>query len=177
MVYPEEYQEQPYQEYERRKSYPEVVIENILKAVVGIFLIAIGFFIVVLVVATINAQTGVEYITYTNDFVITNPAAGAVVYTANPHLSSIVVTKYNATNATYGGVPSTDWTYDDTYGSITIGAGILAWDISQLHVEANTDYSEPPTVSLFTTIAIAIIIMLIMGIFGIVGYRYLNRNY
>lgn len=172
MVYPEgNYQEY---EYERPKSPTEIIIGNIIKAVVCIFLIVLGFFLVIVVTATLNTQTAIDYATYTNDFAISNPTLSQTVYTANPHLSSIVVTKYNSSNLTWGGVPSTDWSFDSDTTALTITAGALAWDITQLRVNANTDYAEPPTESVFTTIAVALIILAIMGLFGIAYYR---RNY
>lgn len=166
-----------YREYEPPKSTTEIIIGNILKAVVCIFLIVIGFFVIILVMSILNTQTAVEYITYTNDFTINNPTLSQTVYTSNPLLSSVGVQAYNSSNASYGHVPSTDWTYDSSTTSITINAGALSWDITALHVSANTDYAEPPAESVLTAWAFALIILAVASIGGIIAYSRYRDNY
>jgi len=173
MVYPQYPQE--YEQYrEPPKSPTEVIIGNIIKGVIGIFLIVIFFFVMVLLVSTLNNQTGVDYTTYTDNFPITNPTLGATIYTSNPHLGSIVVTKYNATNASWGGVPSTDYSFDADTTALVVTAG-LEHTITTLRVNASTTYAEPPTLSFFSAIAIAMIILAIAGIFGIVGWKHYDN--
>jgi len=171
MAYPQEY-EQP---YEQPKSPTEVIIGNIIKASVSIFLIALGFFICILVISVLNTQTGVDYTTYQDDFSIANPLMVQIVYTSNPHLENIVVTKYNATNATFGGVPSSDWTFDSTTTELVVTTG-LEHTITSLSITADTTYSEPPVLSVFSAIALALIILSIAGIFGLVGWRHYNNQ-
>lgn len=164
--------QQPYNqyEYEQPPSSIEIILNNIIKAVICIFLIVVGFFLIVLLVSTLNTQTGIEFTTYTREFDILNPTFSQAIFTSNPHLSSIVLTAYNSSNTSYGGVPSTDWVYDSQKTSITINAGALAWDITALNVHAETDYSEPPTESALTAWAVAIVVCAICGVFGIIAY-------
>ena len=173
MVYPEQY-EQP--QYEPQKSPTEVIIGNIIKAVVCIFLIVLGFFICLMVISILDNQTGVDFVTYQDDFSVTKPLMVQIVYTSNPHLEKIIVTKYNATNATFGGVPSTDWTFDSTTTALVVTTG-LEHTITSLRISAETTYSVPPVLSVMSAWALALIILAIAGIFGLVGWRHYNRNY
>lgn len=168
------YQEpQPYQE---PPPTPFLIIENVIKAGVAIFLIVLCFFIVILIISVINNQTAVEYLTYSNDFDVTNPLFEQVLYTSNPHLGSIVVTKYNSSNSTFGGVDSADWSFDADTTKLVVNAGVLPWDITGLRVSADTTYSEPPTVSVFSAIAISLIILSIASIFGLISYSQYKKR-
>jgi len=174
----EQFKPQPqYQQPEPEPSTVEVVIGNILKGVVCVFLICICFFIVVVVVSTLSGQDAVPFETYSQDFSISNPTMSQVVYTSNPLLSGIVVQKYNSSNSTWAGVPDSDWSYDSSWGSITINGSILAWDITQLRVSANTDYSESPHLSVFTALAVSLLVLAMGGIFGIIVWNKRKRQY
>ena len=172
MVYPEQY-EQP--QYEPQKSPTEVIISNIIRAVVCIFLLVLGFFIVIMIVAMLNTQTAVQFVNYTDDFAISNPLMNNVIYTSNPHLSSIVVSKYNSSNATFGGVPDIDWSFDADTTALEITGG-LEWTITSVRVDADTTYSETPALSVLSAWALALIILSIASIFGIVAYSRYNSN-
>lgn len=153
------------------KSQVEVILENIIKSVVCIFIIVIAFFLVTLLVSMLNTQTAVQYCNYSDDFAISNPTLGTTIYTSNPLLSSITVHKYNSSNLTYGGVDSADWTYDADYTSIVVNAGSLEHFITGLRVNAQTEYSESPHLSVLTMWSISLIIMSIAGIFGLFAYN------
>lgn len=166
---PNEYEE--YQEYQPQQSTVEVVIGNILKGVVCVFLIVIGFFLVVMCVNMIDTQEAVEFRTYTDTFAISNPTLAQEVYVSNPLLSNIVVTKYNSSNASWGGVDSADWSYDTSWASITINASVLEHTITSLRVSATTNYAESQHLNVFTALTVALIISAIGSIFGIIAWN------
>lgn len=168
-----EYQSpQPYQEPQQG---PIVIIDNIIKASVCVLLIAVCFVLVIMVTSTIDNQGAVQFSNYTDDFAISNPLMNQVVYTSNPHLDNIVVTKHNSSNGTFGGVPTGDWSFDDDTTALEITTG-LEHTIDFVRIDATTTYSTPPTLSVFTTIAIALIIMSLASIFGIVGYSQYRKR-
>ena len=162
--------EQEYQKYRPPATTPEIILNNILIGVICVFLIVVGFFAVTMITATLDRQEAVQFRTFEKQFDITNPLLAQVVYTSNPLLKTITLTKYNSSNKSYGGVPSTDWTYDDYDTSIEVNAGALEHTITALKVNANTNYSVVPTESVLTGWAIALIVMGIGGIFGILAY-------
>ena len=164
-------EQQPYQEPQQPPSPPEIIIGNILKAVICIFLIAISFFCVTVVTSTLDTQTAVEYSTYTNDFDISNPTLEQVVFSGNPHLDSLVVTKYNSSNASWGGVSSLDYTYNKDGTALTINANVLSWDINQIKISAETTYAEVPTEATLSMWSISLVIACIMALFGIIAYK------
>lgn len=172
--------QQEYQpEYERRKSYPEIVINNILLSVVCIFLIVLGFFSTILIITSINNQTSVDYTTFDKSFETDasnylGVGIGVKIYITNPLLSTFNIEQYRTGALIWSTTNPADYIYTTTDASITINSPTwLAGDVYR--VQANTDYQEPPAESVLTAIAVGLIIMALMAFFGIVGYKYINR--
>ena len=164
-----------YQEPQPQKSPIEVILNNIINGAVCIFLIAISFFIIVMVVSLLNNQTAVQYSNYTNDFAISNPLMNNVIYTSNPLLDNIVVSKYNATNGTFGGIPDTDWLFNGDTSAIEIIGG-MEHTITSVRVDAKTTYAPSPHLSVLTMWSIALIIMSIASLFGIFAYSQYKKR-
>lgn len=181
MEYPEQYEQQP--QYEPRKSPTEVIIGNIIKAVVCIFIIVLGFFLVIMVVAVTQNQTAIEFTTYNETFATTIvdmrgsfPYGGPVVYTSNPLLSSFTIDQYRPG---FGHIWTTSSSADYVYTSsnTTLLIKSPTWFTGDSYaVSANTDYSEVPALSVMSAWALALVILAIAGIFGLVGWRHYNRN-
>jgi len=173
MVYPEQYEAQ----YEPPKSPTEVILGNIIRGAICIFFIAIGFFIIVLIVSVLNTGTGIQYTNYTGDFAISDPLISQTIYTSNPLLSHITVKRYNSSNLTYGNLDTAFWTFSTDTSAIDITGGMNHFDTT-LRVDALTDYAESPHLSVLTAWSLALIIIAIAGIFGLVGWRhYDNQRY
>jgi hypothetical protein len=164
-----------YQEPE--PSTPEIVINNILMGITCVFLIVICFLILAVVTSTIDNQEAIQFRTFEDTFVISNPTLGQEVYVSNPLLSSIIVQKYNSTNSSWAGVSSTNWSYDSSWGSITINASVLEHTITSLRVSADTTYAESPHLTVFTAISISLLVIAIGGIFGIIVWNKRKRQY
>ena len=171
MVYPQEYEQ--YQE--PPKSPTEVILGNIIRGVICIFLIAISFFIIVLIVSTLNTGTGIQYTNYTGDFAISDPLTPQTIYTSNPLLSHMTVKRYNSSNLTYGNLDTAFWTFNSDTSAIDIVGGMNHFDTS-LRVDALTDYAESPHLSVRTAWSLSLIIHAIAGIFGLVGWRHYNNQ-
>ena len=169
-----DYQPQPYQE--PRESPTEVILNNIINAVVIIFILVISFFVITLFVSMLDNQTAVEFRTYSDDFGITNPTLENVIYTSNTLLDSIVVQKYNSSNASFGGVDSADWSFNSDTSALTVNAGSLAWDITSLRITADTTYSESPHLSVLSAWALALLILAIASIFGVISYSHYKKQ-
>jgi len=173
MVYLQEYEQ--YQE--PPKSPTEVIIGNIIRAVICIFIICVAFFVLVLLVSVLDTGTGIQYTNYTGDFPINDPLVTNVVYTSNPLLSHMTVKHYNSSNLTFGNVDATFWTFDTSTSAVTISGGLNHFD-SSVRIDALTDYAESPHLSVLTAWSLSLIILAIAGIFGLVGWRhYDNQRY
>ena len=164
-----------YQPQQEPQPTPIAIIDNVIKAGVSLFIIALGFFLVIMVVSMLDNQGAVQFANYTDDFAISSPLMNQVVYTSNPHLDNIVVTKHNSSNGTFGGVPAGDWSFDDDTTALEITTG-LEHTIDFVRIDATTTYSTPPTLSVFTTISIALIILSLAGIFGIFSYSQYKKR-
>jgi phage baseplate assembly protein gpV len=99
------------------------------------------------------------------------------VYTGNPLLSSIAIQKYNSSNTSWGWIDSANWSYDSSWGSVTINASVLEHTITQIRVNADTTYAESPHLTVFTAISISLLVMAMGGIFGIIVWNKRKRHY
>ena len=152
----------------RRKSVPEILIENILISIVAIFIIVLGFLIVSMSMSTVDNAS--DYKTYSHTF----PASGGfpeLVYTASPMLTSITLQRYDG--AAWVVVPPASYSFDDTYGTITIPGPLVA---TTWQVDGTLDYAAPPYEAFFSTLGIGLIIGSIATIFGIIGYAYYKNG-
>ena len=152
----------------RRKSVPEILIENILISIVAIFIIVLGFLIVSMSMSTVDNAS--DYKTYSASF----PASGGfpeLIYTAKPMLKSITLKSYDGMWHT---VLPAGYSFDATYGTITIPGpfvGVTTWQ-----VDGTLDYAAPPYEAFFSTLGIGLIIGSIATIFGIIGYAYYKNG-
>lgn len=155
--------------YQPRPQYPETMISNILISVVCVFMIVVAFFILAVLNVQIDTTTG--YRDFEQDFGISVPIQTHLLYTQNPHLSSISVQAYNSSNTTWSYLPSSEISYDSSKGLVTVNASAMKPYDTTLKIESNTDYALNPYSTVLTVIAISLIIGSIAMLFGVVARR------
>jgi hypothetical protein len=163
MEYSPQYDYQP-----RRKSVPEVLIENILISIVAVFIIVLGFLMVAMSMSTIDNSS--DYKTYSQTFTATG-SFPELIYTSSPMLTSITLQYYDGAWHT---VLAAGYTFDDTYGTITVPGpyvGATTWQ-----VDGTLDYATPPYETFFSVLGIGLVIGAIATIFGIIGYAYYKNG-
>jgi len=152
----------------RRKTVPEILIENILISIICVFIIVLGFLMVAMSMSTVDNAS--HYKTYSASF----PASGGfpeLIYTQKPMLTSITLQYYDGAWHT---VPAAGYSFDHTYGTITVPGpfvGATTWQ-----VDGTLDYATPPYETFFSVCGIGLIIGAITSIFGIIGFSYYKNS-
>jgi len=157
----------------RRKSVPEILIENILVSIIAIFIIVLGFLIVTMSMSSIDSSS-VPYKTYSNSFDTTSGAT--TYYVANPLLSGISITRHWTANDTTGTIDSSHISYSADQGSVTISPASQLTGINVITVSATVDVSEPPYETFFSALGIGLVIGAVATLFGIIGYSYYKNG-
>jgi hypothetical protein len=173
MEYSPQYDYQP-----RRKSVPEVLIENILISIVAVFIIVLGFLMVAMSMSTID--TSYDYKSYeftiaVNPSMAVGGAFGATpFYTSNPLLINLVVQEWKVGGAV-NTIPPAKYTYDGDDTTVTIDNG--EWISSDyVRISADIDVATAPYETFFSVCGIGLIIGSIATIFGLIGYAYYKNG-
>jgi hypothetical protein len=159
----------------RRKSVPEIIIENILISIIAVFLIVLGFLMLAMTTTTIDTQTVIQYKTFTNTYSIPNLISPQVIYTGNPLLTGLIVTQHNVGPDTWTVIPTFGYSYDGDTSALTVYAAPI-WNVNFIRINASVDVTEVPYEDFFSILGIGLVIGAIATLFGIVGYNYYKNG-
>lgn len=158
----------------RRKSVPEVIIENILISIIAVFLIVLGFLMLAMTTTTIDS-TPIPYKTFTNTYSIPSLIQTQVIYTGNPLLINLVVTQHNVGPDTWTTTPTVGYSYSSDTSALTVFAA-PAWNVNFIRINATVDITSVPYEDFFSILGIGLIIGSIATLFGIVAVSYYKNN-
>ena len=167
------YSDSPYpssmqDEYERAEKRPklELSIYNVMLSVIAVFLLAVSILIVVTTQGVVDNSTGMR--TFDTTYTVPDPTIDTVVGTGYFQLTSLNVQYYDGAWHPIGPV---GYTYDSVSGSITIPPASINAFTTSIQVTGTRTLAEPPTMSVFSILGAALIVLSIFAIIGTLWFR------
>jgi len=158
-------------EYERQERRPKPVLSifNVMLGVLCVFILAIGILLVTVATNTVN--NGTNYRTFDKTYNIANPLVSQYLDTGFFQITISTVQYYDTATGVWATIPPASYSYSSTTGAVNIPFGTLPATTTQVEIKGNVPMASPPTISIFSILGAALIILSLFSIVGMLWFR------
>jgi len=155
-------------EYDRQERRPKPVLSvfNVMLGVLCVFILAIGILLVTVSTQTVNTATGMR--TFDTIYTVTNPLIDQSLDTG---VFQITVSSVTYNDGAVHNIPPAGYSYSSSTGAVTVPAASINIITTSIEVKGTNSLSSPPTMTIFSILGAALIILSVFAIIGMLWFR------